>query len=191
MNVAYVRVSTAEQNEARQVEALNKFNIDKWYIEKVSAKNADRPQFKAMLEFVREGDTIYVHAFSRLARNTIDLLNTVKQLEAKNVKLISNKENLDTSTPTGKLMLTMVGAISEFERELILERQREGIAIAKEKGVYKGRKRMEYRNIPHFEILYQQYMNREISKVTMAKQCKVSRVVLDRLIQEYKIETRN
>ena len=88
MNVAYVRVSTVEQNEARQVEALEKFNIEKWFTEKVSAKNANRPQLQAMLEFVREGDTIYIHDFSRLARSTKDLLDIIEQLDQKNVNLV-------------------------------------------------------------------------------------------------------
>ena len=140
MNVAYVRVSTVDQNEDRQIEALKKHNIEKWYTEKVSGKNTNRPQLKEMLDFVREGDTIYIHDFSRLARSTKDLLDIVEQLTEKGVHLVSNKENIDSSTPTGKLMLTMIGAIAEFERTNLLERQREGIAVAKKKWVYKGRK---------------------------------------------------
>ena len=138
MKVAYVRVSTVEQNEARQVEALEKHDIEKWYIEKVSGKDTNRPKLKEMLEFVREGDTIYIHDFSRLARSTKDLLEIVEQLGEKNVNLVSNKENLDSSTPTGKLMLTMIAAINEFERQNLLERQAEGIAIAKKEGRFKG-----------------------------------------------------
>ena len=106
MNVAYVRVSTVEQNEDRQLEALKKHNIDKWFTEKVSGKDTNRPELKAMLEYVREGDTIYIHDFSRLARSTKDLLDIVEELERKKVHLVSNKENINTSTPSGKLMLT-------------------------------------------------------------------------------------
>ena len=106
MNVAYVRVSTVEQNEARQIEALKPHGIDKWFTEKISGKNTQRPQLQAMLDFVREGDTVFIHDFSRLARSTKDLLTLVEQLQNKGVHLISNKENLDTSTPTCKLMLT-------------------------------------------------------------------------------------
>ena len=130
MNVAYVRVSTAEQNEARQKEALEKYEIEKWFIEKVSGKNTDRKEFQRMMEFVREGDIIYIHDFSRLARSTMDLLSITEQLQEKGVHLVSNKENIDTSTATGKLMLTMIAAIAEFERANMLERQREGIAIS-------------------------------------------------------------
>lgn len=125
MIVSYIRVSTAEQNEARQVEAMKGKNIEKYYVEKVSAKDTNRPKLQEMLDFVREGDIIYIHDFSRLARSTKDLLEIVEKLNSKGVILKSNKENLDTSTPTGKLMLTMIGAINEFERQNLLERQKE------------------------------------------------------------------
>ena len=140
MNIAYIRVSTVEQNEQRQIEAMKPFNIEKWFIEKISAKDTNRPKLQELLEFAREGDTIHVHDFSRLARSTKDLLDIIEQLSQKNIYLVSNKENIDTSTPTGKLMLTMIGAINEFERYNLLERQREGIAIAKRNGKYKGGK---------------------------------------------------
>ena len=136
MNRAYVRVSTVEQNEARQIEGLKKHGIDVWYTEKVSGKNADRPELQRMLEEAQEGDTIYVHDFSRLARSTKDLLEIVENLNSRGIHLVSNKEFVDTSTPTGKLMLTMIGAIAEFERTNMLERQKEGIAIAKAAGAY-------------------------------------------------------
>ena len=143
MNIAYIRVSTIDQNEERQIKAMEREDIKKYFKEKVSAKDAKRPKLLEMLEFAREGDVIIIKDFSRLARSTQDLLNIVKQLDDKGVKLKSLKENLDTSTSTGKLMLTMIGAINEFERANMLERQREGIAIAKSKGMYKGRKQVE------------------------------------------------
>ena len=142
MNIAYIRVSSMDQNQARQVETLIKYNIEKTFAEKISAKDTNRPKLQEMLEFAREGDTIYITDFSRLARNVGDLLKLVEQLQSKNIHLVSAKENIDTSTPTGKLMLTMLGAINEFERANIKERQAEGIAIAKTKGVYKGRQRI-------------------------------------------------
>lgn len=182
MKIAYVRVSTVEQNEARQVEALKKYGIDKWFTEKVSAKDTNRPQLQAMLEFAREGDTVYIHDFSRLARSTSDLLKMVELLQAKSVHLVSNKESIDTSTPTGKLMLTMLGAIYEFERTNLLERQREGVAIAKTQGKYKGRKEIK---IDDFGAQYQRYLNRELSKVQLAKELNISRPTLDKLIREY------
>lgn len=182
MKIAYVRVSTVEQNEARQIEALKKYGIDKWFTEKVSAKDTNRPQLQAMLEFAREGDTVYIHDFSRLARSTSDLLKMVELLQAKGVHLVSNKESIDTSTPTGKLMLTMLGAIYEFERTNLLERQREGVAIAKTQGKYKGRKEIK---IDDFGEQYQRYLNRELSKVQLAKELNISRPTLDKLIREY------
>ena len=188
MKVAYVRVSTVEQNEARQLEALKKYSPDKWYTEKVSGKNMERKELQAMLDFVREGDTVYVHDFSRLARSTEDLLRIVNLLEKKGVALVSNKENIDSSTPTGKLMLTMIGAINEFERTNLLERQREGIAEAKKRGAYKGRKEIEIeREI--FKAVYDRYMKRELTKSEMAKELNVSRPTLYKLMSEYEKES--
>ncbi|MGL4991128.1 MAG: recombinase family protein [Sarcina sp.] len=188
MNIAYVRVSTVEQNEQRQVEGLKKYDIDKWFKEKVSAKDTNRPELKAMLEFAREGDTIYIWDFSRLARSTKDLLELVELMQSKNINLISVKENLDSSTATGKLMLTMIGAINEFERANLLERQREGIALAKIQGKYKGRKEV---NIPNFGEYYDRYLNREFTKVSLAKELEISRNTLDKLIKAYKKKIAN
>ena len=183
MKIAYVRVSTVEQNEARQIEALEKYSIEKWFTEKVSAKDTNRPQLKQMLDFAREGDTIYIHDFSRLARSTKDLLDIVETLQSKGIHLVSNKENIDTSTPTGKLMLTMIAAINEFERTNLLERQKEGIAIAKRNGKYKGRKPF---SSDKFDELYCRYLSREITKSELAKQLGISRPTLDKLIKEHK-----
>ena len=183
MNIGYVRVSTVDQNEARQVEALKKYGIEKWYSEKVSGKNLNRPKLQEMLDFVREGDTIFIHDFSRISRSVKDLLSLIDLIEAKKVHLVSVKENLDTSTPAGRLMLTMIGAINEFERANLLERQAEGIAIAKAKGKYKGRKAIEIDN--SFIDGYQRYLARKLSKSALAKELGVSRPTLDKLINEY------
>ena len=183
MNVAYVRVSTAEQNETRQVEALEKHSIEKWFIEKVSGKDTNRSQLQAMLEYVREGDTVYVHDFSRLARSTKDLLTLMEKMKAKGVSIVSNKENIDSSTPTGKLMLTMVGAIAEFERQNMLERQREGIAIAKREGKFKGGQ-VKKIDDKMWKQCYSQYMQRELTKVAFAKTLSISRPTLDKLLKE-------
>lgn len=189
MNIAYVRVSSVDQNEERQIEGLKKHSIDKWFKEKISGKNTNRPELQNMLEFVREGDTVYVHDFSRLARSTKDLLEIVENLNHRGVHLVSNKENIDSSTPQGKLMLTMIGAIYEFERVNMLERQREGIEIKKqldkdlplEKRTYKGRKPVDF---PDFDKHYQRYLRREINKVELAKELGVSRPTLDKLIKK-------
>lgn len=183
MKIAYVRVSSIEQNEARQVEALKKHDIDKWFIEKVSAKNTDRPKLKEMIEFMREDDIVYIHDFSRLARSTSDLLKLVDLFKTKKVILVSNKENINTSTPSGKLMLTMIGAINEFERTNLLERQKEGIVIAKRKGKFKGGTKKQIKN---FEVYYAQYQNREINKTELAKKLKISRPTLDRMIKDFR-----
>ena len=155
MIVGYVRVSTRDQNEARQFEALKPYNCERIYHEKISGKNTERPELQAMLNFVREGDTVVCESFSRLARSTVDLLTITSGFEKKGIKFISTKENIDTSTPTGRLMLTFLAAIAQFERELILERQGEGIVLRKEEDrqrkeqgleplTYKGRKRLQY-----------------------------------------------
>lgn len=183
MRVAYVRVSTVEQNESRQIEALEKHDIEKWFTEKVSGKDTNRPELQAMLDFVREGDTIYIHDFSRLARSTKDLLEIVDQLTAKGVHLVSNKENIDSSTPAGKLMLTMIGAIAEFERQNLLERQAEGIAIAKREGKFKGGQ-VKKINDQVFAKYYADYKLRKINKTQLAAALEISRPTLDKLLKE-------
>ena len=182
-NLGYVRVSTVEQNDERQKEALKKYNIDKWFEEKISAKDTKREKLQAMLDYCREGDTIYVHDFSRLARSTKDLLSIVEFLKEKNVHLVSNKENLDSSTATGKLMLTMIAAIAEFERENLLERQREGIAIAKRKGKYRGGQVKKIDDVL-FNRHYDDYKNRKINKKQLAAILEISRPTLDRILKE-------
>lgn len=181
-NIAYVRVSTAEQNETRQKEALKKYDIDKWFIEKASGKDTNRPRLQEMLEYIREDDTVYVEEFSRLGRSTADLLNTVQQIEDVGAKFVSLKENFDTKTPTGKLQMTMMAAIAEFERSMILERQREGIAIAKREGKYKGRKAI---SVPNIGTYYDKYMRRKGTKVSIAHELGISRTTLDKLFREY------
>lgn len=137
--IGYIRVSTQDQNTARQDILLQ--NCDNIFSEKVSGKDTEhRPRLKAMIEYVREGDTVVVESYSRFARNTRDLLNLIAELEAKGVAFISMKEQVDTSTPQGKLMLNIFASLSQFEREQTLQRQADGIAIAKEAGKYKGRK---------------------------------------------------
>ena len=183
MRIAYVRVSTVEQNEARQIEALKKHDIEKWFEEKVSGKDTNRPKLQELLDFVRAGDTVYIHDFSRLARNTKDLLDIVEELEKKEVSLVSNKENIDSSTPSGKLMLTMIGAIYEFERVNMLEKQREGIEIAKQEGNFKGGQ-VKKIDDSLFERAYDRYQKREINKKELAAALKISRPTLDKLLKD-------
>ena len=138
--IGYARVSTEDQHLDAQLEQLHQAGCKKIYKEKASGVKIDRPQLAAMLDYVREGDTVVACKLDRIARSTKHLLEIVETLESKGVAFRVLNINLDTSSPTGKLMLTMLGAIATFEREMMLERQREGIAKAKEKGKYKGRK---------------------------------------------------
>lgn len=137
--IGYIRVSTSDQNEDRQFSIMKQYKAEKIFHEKISGKNTNRPELTKMLEYVREGDTLVIESYSRLARSTRDLINLVDQLNAKGVNLISTKENIDTNTPQGKLMFTIFAGLAEFERECTLQRQAEGIAEAKKRGVYKGR----------------------------------------------------
>ena len=139
MKVGYIRVSTAEQNESRQELLMQQLEVEKVFIDKLSGKNTDRPQLKAMINFVRSGDTVIVESISRFARNTRDLLDLVEQLTDKGVAFISKKETIDTNTASGRFMLTVFGAMAQLERDYILDRQKEGIAIAKKENKYKGR----------------------------------------------------
>ena len=140
MKIGYIRVSTQEQNTMRQETLMEALGVDEVYIDRMSGKNTNRPELQKMMEYVRKGDTVIVESISRFARNTRDLLELVEQLTTKGVEFVSKKEAIDTTTPTGKFMLTVFGAVAELEREYILQRQREGIAIAKANGIYRGRK---------------------------------------------------
>ena len=184
MKVGYIIVSTDTQNTDRQYNDLKQYNIEKFFKEKASGKNIERPILKELLNFIRAGDILYIESFSRLARNTKDLLNIIELLKKKKVKIISQKENLDSETPTGKMMITMIAAIATFERDILLERQKEGIAIAKANGKYAGRKKVLPPN--NFEDLYTLYLHRQIAtKKELAKKCHVSMPILYRFIKDY------
>lgn len=140
MRVGYKRVSTVDQNTARQLEGVE---VEKLFVDKASGKSTDRPELAAALDYVREGDTLVVHSMDRLARNLEDLRSVVRDLTCRGVRVEFVKESLTFTgedSPMNVLLLSMLGAVAEFERSMILERQREGIAIAKAQGKYKGRK---------------------------------------------------
>ena len=160
MRVGYCRVSTAEHNTARQEVLLESLAVDRVFLDKCSGKNTDRPALKEMLAFVRDGDIVVVESISRLARNTKDLLSLIDKFTEQGVGFISQKESIDTSSPTGKFILTVFGAIAELERDYILQRQAEGIAIAKANGVYKGRKPID---CPDFDRVFEQVQSGIIS----------------------------
>jgi DNA invertase Pin-like site-specific DNA recombinase len=138
--IGYVRVSSIDQNTERQLDGIQ---IDKVFEDKASGKDTNRPQLTAALDYVRDGDTLVVHSMDRLARNTEDMLRIVRELQTKHVSVEFVKEHLvfgDNSNPCDQLMMTMLAGFAQFERAMIRERQREGIEIAKKKGVYRGRK---------------------------------------------------
>ena len=171
MKIGYIRVSTEEQNTARQEVLMQELGVDEVFVDKLSGKNTDRLQLKVMMNFVRRGDTVVVESISRFARNTRDLLELVEQLTAKGVEFVSRKEATDTTTPSGKFMLTIFGAVAELEREYILQRQREGIAVAKAKGVYKGRKPIQH---PEFDSVISLWKADKITATEAMKRLNMS-----------------
>jgi len=175
MKIGYVRVSTVEQHEERQVvELQEKVGVERAFIDKLSGKNTERPELQKMIDFAREGDTIYVSEFSRLARSTKDLLDIVQKLKDKGVQVVSLKENFDTTTPAGELAMTLFAAIATFERKIMLERQKEGIALAKARGVYRGRKQKPKPS--NWQELVERYQRRDIRSVSeLARVCGCSR----------------
>ena len=172
MKIGYVRVSTEEQNTARQEIMLRELGVDELFVDRASGKNADRPELNRMMNFVRRGDTVIGESISRVARNTRDLLDLVERLTEKQVEFVSRKEAIDTTTPTGKFMLTVFAAVAELEREYILQRQREGIAIAKQQGKYRGRPPKVY---PDFERIAARWQKGEITAVQAMKQLGMSK----------------
>ena len=184
MKVGYVRVSTEEQNTARQEIIMEQLGVEKVFIDKMSGKNTDRPQLNAMLDFVREGDAVVVESISRFARSTRDLLNLVNGLKDKQVDFISQKESIDTKTPQGKFMLTVFAAMAELERDQILQRQREGIAAAKAAGKYKGRKPIEI-DKDFLKTVHTQWYKNEITTAHAVKLLGLSRNTFYRRMWEY------
>ena len=183
MKIGYVRVSSADQNEARQMEALQQLSVEKYFSEKVSGRNMDRPMLKEMLSFVREGDKVYIESISRLARNTLDFLNIVNVLSSKGVEVISLKESIDTSTPQGKFMLTVFGALYELERDSIKQRQKEGIAIAKTNGKQFGRPKIEISQ--EFIQEYRIWKKGKQSVTSAIKKLGLSRATFYRKVKEF------
>lgn len=188
MKLFYCRVSTAEQREDRQIKAALDLGIEREsiYIDKQSGKDTEREQLKALLSFCRKGDIVYCESISRIARNTKDLLNIVEELNQKQVDFVSLKENIDTSTPQGKFMLTVFGALAELERECILQRQAEGIAEAKNRGAYKGRKPKEI-DKKEFIKMCAEWRQGERTAVSIQKKFSISAQTFYRWVKEYDI----
>jgi DNA invertase Pin-like site-specific DNA recombinase len=188
MRIGYIRVSTTEQNIARQEVLMQELGIDEIYIDKMSGKNTDRPELKKMMDYVRKGDTVIVESISRFARNTKDLLELIEKLKEKGVEFVSKKENIDTTSPTGKFMLTVFAAVSELERDYLLQRQAEGIAIAKQEGKYKGRKKIEN---DKFEKVYSDWKAGSVTAVRAMELLGMKRNTFYRRVQEFEREMGN
>lgn len=181
MKVGYVRVSTQGQNTARQEVLMQELGVERIFIDRQSGKNTSRPELKKMMEFVREGDAVIVESISRFARCTRDLLELVEQLSAKGVEFVSKKEALDTSTPSGRFVLTIFGAVAQLEREYLLQRQREGIEIAKQEGKYQGRKPLDR---PEYDKVVSAWERGEITAVAAMRELDMSRTTFYRKLKE-------
>ncbi len=186
-HVGYARVSTVEQELTAQLEQLQVAGCDRVYREKASGVKQDRPELASMLDYVREGDTVTVCKLDRIARSTKHLLEIVEALEKKKVAFKVLNINLDTSTPTGKLMLSMLAAIGQFEREMMLERQREGIRIAKDAGAYKGRKATARAKADDVMQLIGEGLTREAT----AERLGIGVASVYRIVKENKLSSKN
>ena len=184
--IGYIRVSTEHQETARQQEIMCDYQVDRIFSEKISGANADRPQLRAMLDYVRDGDKLYVESISRLGRSTKDLLNIIDTLTDKGVTLISHKEKIDTDTPTGKFMLTVFAALSQLERKQLKQRQREGIEIAKAQGKYTGRKPIPT-DWTRFGQLYGEWKSKNITGRDFMRRMDMPANTFYRRVREYEI----
>lgn len=182
MNIGYIRVSSSSQNLDRQIDEMGKLHLDKVYQEKISGKDTNRPQLQQMLENIRSGDTLTVLSIDRLGRNGKDILDIVTDIKSKGAIFKCLNPTFDTSTPFGDFFLWILAAVSEMEREQILSRQRQGIALAKQLGKYKGRRPKQLEN---FEGVYQQWMDGKITMEQAGKILGVSRATFYRRVKQY------
>lgn len=187
--IGYIRVSSIGQETARQDQLMHELGVEKVFSEKLSGKTADRSELQKMLQYVREDDVLYVESISRLSRSIRDLLKIVDTLQNKGVKLVSCKESLDTGTPQGRFVLSIFAALAELEREQTLQRQKEGIDIAKAAGVYKGK---QFRKIDteQFQRLYTKWTAKEITAAEFGKRAGLPPSSLYRRINHYKLTGR-
>ena len=169
--LGYARVSTEQQNRDRQLDMLTQYGVDYIFNEKMTGTKRDRPELNKLLDRLMAGDMIVVESLSRLGRSTKDLIELVELFEKKQVHLVSLKEQIDTSTPAGKLLFTLMSAIAQFERDVIAERTREGLNAARARGRIGGRPRTNEQKVRQAVKLYQtgQYSVREIEELTGVK----------------------
>ena len=189
MKVGYIRVSTEDQNTARQDILMKQLGVEKVFVDKCSGKNANRPKLMEMMNFVREGDTVVVSEIARFARNTKDLLSLIDKLNEAGVQFESQKEKIDTTTPTGQFMLTVFGAVSQLEREYILARQKEGIEAKKARGEYKGRQPIEV-DKKQFEQEYKLWKSGQITATTAMAHLGLKPNTFYRRVREFEGENR-
>ena len=186
--IAYARVSTDDQNLDRQLETLKAYCPDKIFTDHLSGKNLERPGFQQMMDYVREGDIIYVASMDRMARNLDDLLATTKRLQSKGITVHFLKENIcinpgaETSSMS-KLIMSIMGAVAEFERSLIRERQREGILLAKSRGAYKGRKPINPEKMQEALKLIED----GLSKTKVCEKLQISRQTLYKYLKQHSL----
>lgn len=184
MKIGYIRVSTEEQNTIRQEILMQELGVDKMFIDRASGKDTARKELQNMLQFVREGDTVIVESYSRMTRSTRDLLDIVETLKSKGVEFVSKKEAIDTTTPAGKLMLTVFAGLYQFERECMLERQAEGIKEAKKAGKYTGRQRIEV-DVRIFKPIYDDWKAGKMTAVKAQKLLGLTAPTFYRRVKEY------
>lgn len=184
MKVGYIRVSTKDQNTARQEALIKEIGAEKVFMEKVSGKITitDRPQLEALMNFVREGDAVVVESISRFGRNIKHFLELLDMLQEKQVEFISIKEKFDTSTPSGRFMVVVFAALAELEREYILERQAEGIAVAKAEGRFNGRPQ---KVLEDFESVYKQWKNGTCTAAKAARTLGIARSTFYRRVSQF------
>ncbi len=167
----YARVSTEAQNLDRQLDALENYGVDMIYNEKMSGTKKNRPELTKLLDRITEGDTVVVESLSRLGRSTKDLIELTETFQSKGVNLVSLKESIDTNSPTGKLLFTLMSAIAQFERDVIADRTREGLKAARARGRTGGRPRADPEQVKKAVKLYktEQYSIKEIEELTGIK----------------------
>lgn len=188
MKFGYARVSTKLQNLDRQIDWLNKQGCEEIFVEKESGTIANRPELMKMMDKLREGDTVYFESFSRLGRSTKDLIELVEKFRNKNVTLVSSKENFDTSTPQGMLMLTLFQALAQFERDMIVERTRDGLAAARARGRSGGRPRANKQQV---EKALKMYDAKSFAINDILETCQISKPTLYRYIRKRDAEREN
>lgn len=184
MKIAYIRSGAKGDLKAAQIETLEPYGIDKWVTE---TDPSERTMLKSIIGTSEKRDILYVCDLLRLARDKHSLSTIVRKITGKGIVLISLKENIDSSTETGKAKLEMIDAIIDFEKASIAERHAEGVAKAKQNGKYKGKKKKEIKN---FKKYYDEYMSRKITKIKLAKELNISRGTLDRMIKDYEEKKR-